>query len=349
MNATAAVATPREIHPWVAEGQRRIRFGIVNGPLADWADLSAWVLRVEQLGFDSFWIADHTMLLPADPWTTLAAVAVSAPRLRLGTLVSCVYYRPPALLARVAADVDRLSGGRLVLGLGAGDYPKEFGQLGLTVPPFRTRAAALAETVQLVRGLWSEARVTTRGCYVRAEDARLASRPVQQPRVPLLIGGGGERVTLRQVAQYADACNFGPTAGSGSACGVAEVRRKLAALARHCADLGRPAEAVLRSHVSSPVIAATEAAVEARLATRADWATMVEDEREPGRPRQFTTHYLEPSVAHHTYKVTAGTPAQLVAYYRDLIDAGMQYFIVACGRDPEALRVLAEEVIPHVG
>jgi alkanesulfonate monooxygenase SsuD/methylene tetrahydromethanopterin reductase-like flavin-dependent oxidoreductase (luciferase family) len=187
------------------------------------------------------------------------------------------------------------------------------------------------------------------GRHVRAAAARLASRPVQEPHVPLLIGGGGERVTLRQVAQYADVCNFGPTAGMGSAWGVAEVRRKLAALERHCADLGRPYEAVLRSHTSTPVIAATEAAVEARLAARADRATMEEDERAPGRPRQFTTHYRVPSVEHATYKVTAGTPAQFVAYYRDLIDAGMQYFVLACGQDAELLRVLAEEVIPHLG
>jgi alkanesulfonate monooxygenase SsuD/methylene tetrahydromethanopterin reductase-like flavin-dependent oxidoreductase (luciferase family) len=289
------------------------------------------------------------MLLPADAWTTLAAVAVTVPRLRLGTGVSCIYYRPPALLARMAADVDRFSGGRLVLGLGVGDLPKEFQQLGLAEPPFRTRAAAMAETIEFLRGVWSEARMTMHGSYVHAEDAALASRPVQQPYVPLLIGGGGERVTLRQVAQYADMCNFGPTAGMGSAWGVAEVRRKLAALEQHCADLGRPYEAVLRSHVSSPTIAATEEAVEAKLATRADRATMTEDDREPGRPRQFTTHYRYPTVEHFTYKVTAGTPAQMVAYYRDLIDAGMQYFIVGCGQDAEVLRVLAEEVIPHLG
>ena len=121
---TAAAAlpatTPRAIHPWVAEQARRIRFGIANGPTASWSDLRAWVLRVEQLGFDSFWVADHTMAFPVDAWTALAALAVHTERLRLGTLVSCIYYRPPALLAWMAADVDRFSGGRLVLGVGSG-------------------------------------------------------------------------------------------------------------------------------------------------------------------------------------------------------------------------------------
>jgi alkanesulfonate monooxygenase SsuD/methylene tetrahydromethanopterin reductase-like flavin-dependent oxidoreductase (luciferase family) len=349
MNATAPLGTAREIHPWVAEGQRRIRFGVANGPMASWSALRSWVLRVEHLGFDSFWVADHTMAFPVDAWTALAALAVTAPRLRLGTLVSCVYYRPPALLARVAADVDRFSDGRLVLGVGAGDRPKEFAQLGLAEPPFRERAAALAETVRFVRGVWSGGPVTMHGRYVRAAEASLASRPVQQPHVPLLIGGGGERVTLRQVARYADMCNFGPSTGMGSAWSVAEVRRKLAALEQHCAALGRPSETVLRSHASRPVVAATEAAVEAKLATRPDRAIMSEAQREPGRPRQLLAHYGGPSGGRATVEVTAGTPAQLVAHYRDLIDAGMQYFIVSCGEDAEALRLLAEEVIPHLG
>ena len=349
MDATADTVTPRQIHPWVAEGQRRIRFGIAGGPLASWSDLRAWVLRIEELGFDSFWIGDHILWSQVDAWTTLAALAVTAPRLRLGTMVSCVYYRSPALLARMAADVDRFSDGRLVLGLGVGDFPKEFAQLGLTLPPFGTRAAALEETVQFVRGVWSAAPVTMRGSYVYAEDATLASRPVQQPHVPLLIAGGGERVTLRQVAQYADVCNFGATAGMGRAWGVAEVRRKLAALERHCADLGRPYEAILRSYQSSYfILAATEEDVAARLAKRADRDTMIEDERRPGGPRRFTTHYRIPTVEHHTYKVTAGTPAQMVAHYRELIDAGMQYLIFSCGQDPEVLHLLAEEVIPHL-
>jgi alkanesulfonate monooxygenase SsuD/methylene tetrahydromethanopterin reductase-like flavin-dependent oxidoreductase (luciferase family) len=115
------------------------------------------------------------MVYPVDCWTTLAALAVHTERLRLGSLVSCVYYRPAALLARMAADVDRLSGGRLVLGLGVGDIPHEFAQLGLTEPPFPERAAALAETIALVRGLWDEAPVTLRG-------GTCARRPPAWPR-----------------------------------------------------------------------------------------------------------------------------------------------------------------------
>src|SRR5262249_33173194 len=115
-------------------------------------------------------------------------------------------------------------------GLGAGDFHKEFAQLGLADPPFRERAAALSETITLVRRLWTGAPATLHGVHVRADDARLATCPVQVPHVPLLLAGGGERVTLRQVAAHADACNFGPSDATGAAWGLPEVRRKLAAL-----------------------------------------------------------------------------------------------------------------------
>jgi alkanesulfonate monooxygenase SsuD/methylene tetrahydromethanopterin reductase-like flavin-dependent oxidoreductase (luciferase family) len=341
-------STPSAIHPWVAEGRQRVRFGLYNGPRADWAALRAWAQHAETLGFDSLWIADHTMHSPADCWTTLAVLAAGTTRIRLGSLVSCIYYRPPALLARVAADVDRLSGGRLTLGVGVGDIPKEFQQLGLPEPPFRARAQALAETIALVRGLWSEEPATLHGTYVHADDAHLATRPVQQPHVPLLIAGGGERITLRQVAEHADMCNFGPNGAAGSAWGLDEVRRKLAALRRHCAAVGRPYDAVLRSHWGSVLVGATDDAVEALLAALSARTRLTELPQEPGLPRHFTTHYTVPSVEDVAYVITAGTPAQLVAYYRALVQAGMQYFIVPLGNDPETVRLFAEQVVPQV-
>jgi alkanesulfonate monooxygenase SsuD/methylene tetrahydromethanopterin reductase-like flavin-dependent oxidoreductase (luciferase family) len=334
----------------VAEQAHRVRFGVggtVN--LADWPRLRAWAQMVERLGFDALWLGDHPMG-GSDCWTTLAALALHTERLRLGPLVSCVYYRSAGLLARQAADVDCLSGGRLVLGLGAGDIPHEFAQLGLPYPPFRERAAAVAETVALVRALWATdgAPVTLGGAFVRAEQARLATRPVQTPHVPLLIAGGGERITLRQVAAHADACNFGPNGATGSAWGLPEVRRKLAALDAHCEAIGRPPEAVLRSHIAWVVLRATEDAVEAVLAARPNRADMVEAPGEPGLPRRLTAYYRHPSLEHIANVTVAGTPAQFVAYYRALIEAGMRYFVVAPSGDPETLRLLAEEVMPRL-
>jgi alkanesulfonate monooxygenase SsuD/methylene tetrahydromethanopterin reductase-like flavin-dependent oxidoreductase (luciferase family) len=111
----APVWTP---HPWVAEAARGVRFGVDLGPAPDGAASVEWAQMVEELGFDSFWLRDHPARAPEDPFTYLAAIAASTRRIRLGTLVACALYRHPILLARVAADVDRLSGGRLILGLG---------------------------------------------------------------------------------------------------------------------------------------------------------------------------------------------------------------------------------------
>jgi alkanesulfonate monooxygenase SsuD/methylene tetrahydromethanopterin reductase-like flavin-dependent oxidoreductase (luciferase family) len=218
----------------------------------------------------------------------------------------------------------------------------------LAEPPFQARAAALAETVALVRGLWGGAPVTLQGAHVRATDARLATRPVQTPHVPLLIAGGGERVTLRQVAAHADMCNFGPSDAYGSAWGLPEIRRKLAALRRHCAAVGRPYGAILRSHLGSAAAAETEAALDAKLAARPGQAALVEAPREPGLPRRLAGHYRVPSVEHAAYVNVAGTPAQLVAYYQGLVDAGMRYFILGSGTDAETLRLLADAVIPRL-
>ena len=124
------------------------------------------------------------------------------------------------------------------------------------------------------------------------------------------------------------------------------MRRKLAALDAHCAALGRPPEAVLRSHIAWVVLRATDAAVEAALAARPNRADMVEAPGEPGLPRRLTAYYRSPSIEHIANVTVAGTPTQFAAYYRALIGAGMRYFVVAPSGDPESLRLLAEEVMP---
>ena len=227
------------VHPWVAEGLRKVRFGVTFPPCFDWAEYHRWVQIAEELDFDSLWVADHPMDA-ADCWTTLAALAVTTRRIRLGSLVSCIFYRHPVLLARMAADVDRLSGGRLILGLGIGDIPFEFAQMGLPFLSTRERQEALEETIQVVRGVWGMVPYTYKGKYTQVQQAHLPFGPVQQPHVPLLIAGGGERVTLRQVAQYADASNFGPHVYTGGASRVEDVIRKCHALRAHCEALNRP-------------------------------------------------------------------------------------------------------------
>jgi len=313
-------------HPWVGVGQERVRFAIVGNSLKEWPQTVEFVQRAESLGFDAYWANDHP-LRSQDCWSTLAALAMATTRIRLLSLVSCVYYRSPAMLARLAADVDRISGGRLVLGVGAGDDVPEFAQLDIPFPPIRERQAALEETLRVIRGLWHEAPFTHEGANFRLANAPFGHPPVQQPHVPILIAGGGELVTLRQVAQYADMANFGAHEWTGGAFDLDDVRRKFAALREHCATLGRDYRSILRSHYTPYlVLAGTRAALERKM----------EGRRIPD--------------AHLRTIPLLATPREAIAHYQALADAGMQYFLaVVDGHDTETVRLLAEEVMPAVG
>ena len=313
------------VHPWVDEHRGSVRFGVFGGPgTAPWAEFLGWVRAAEDLGFDAYWTGDHPLW--GSCWSRLAALAVSTRTIRLGSLVSCVDFRSPVELARAAADVDRWSAGRLVLGIGSGDNVyDEYRRMGVPLLPMRERQARLAETVQIVRGLWEPAPFTFAGAHFRVADANVAPGPVQQPRVPILVAGGGERVTLRLVAQHADMSNFGPSRWTGSAFDADDVRRKCAALRGHCEALGRPYEAILRSCFTGPVVCAeTPAAVRAQL---------------DAFP-QAAKDLMGPSLV-------GGTPRELVAYYQALVDAGMQYF-VAMNPSPDTMRLLAQRVIPEL-
>lgn len=311
----------RAAHPWVVLGQTTVRFGVgFVDPWPDWLALRDRAQEAEGLGFDAWWVPDHPVGA-ADCWVTLANVAHWTSRLRLGTSVACVPYRSPVLLARLAADVDRLSDGRLILGVGCGDSAREFAQLGLPFAGVRERQRALEEALHIIAGVWGDTPFTYEGRYYRAAETRVQP-PAQRPHVPLLIAGGGERVTLRQVAQYADVCNFGAGAWTGGAASLDDVRRKLEALRRHCEALGRPYDAVLRSHIALPVVLApTRAALEAKL---------------DARPQVRANPSL-----------IAGTPDEAIAAYRALVEAGMRYFIAGLwAGDGETLRLLGGEVMP---
>lgn len=313
-------------HPWVSEGQGRLRFGVMGGPGDDWTALRDFVQTVEALGFDSYVRPDHPTLM-MDPWTALAAIAASTRRLRLGTQVNCVYYRNPLLLARVVADVDRISGGRAVLGLGSGDMAAEFQAMGRDYPPVKERQATLEESLQIVPRLLRGETVSFEGRYLRVAEATLALPAVQQPHVPILVAGGGERTTLRYVAQYADASNLVAAPWGGGAYTPADAAGKYAILRRHCAELGRPFESVLRSMEFVPVILAeTEAGLERKRA-------------------MFPPQRL----AFFGQAVVIGTPQQAIERLRPFVAVGCQYFTLAViGNDLETLHLLAEHVIPEV-
>lgn len=315
----------QRIHPWVAEGLQKVRAGISFGGLErGWKLFHDTIQQAENLGYDSYWFPDH----PAhnsDFGAILSALAVTTSTIRLGTLVSCVFYRNPVVLARVAADIDRLSGGRFILGLGIGDIPLEFSQMGLPFLSTKERQQALEETVQVVKGIWGTEPFTYRGKYVQVEQCVLPNGPVQQPHVPLLIAGAGERVTLRQVAQYGDACNFGPHIWTGGVSSIEGVVRKYNALRAHCETFNRPVDAVLRTHLTIPlVMAETRAGVDAKLAAI---PSMVREMFRSGE--------------------VALTPGEAIDYYQALAQAGMQYFIITVGPgDVETVRLFGEQVLP---
>jgi alkanesulfonate monooxygenase SsuD/methylene tetrahydromethanopterin reductase-like flavin-dependent oxidoreductase (luciferase family) len=322
---TNAETEPRPLHPWIAAGQQQVRFGAQLSAPA-WPDFFALVDAAEGLGFDSLWLVDHPAGAARDCWTGLTAAALRTSRLRLGSLTSCVYYRSPVLLARMAADVDALSNGRLVLGLGIGDDTEEFAKLGLPFPAAAQRQQLLEETVAVVRGVWGAEPFSFEGQQVRVAGARVQPPP-QQP-VPLLICGGGERVTLRQVAQWADMANFGPHEWVGSAVTLADVERKCAALRRHCDALVRPYDSILRSHYEFVILAETRTQLEAKLAA------------------------IPPAVLDFWGTILfAGTPEEALRHYAALIEAGMQYFVaVMPGQfQAETLELLGKHVLPEFG
>ncbi|MCJ7438037.1 MAG: LLM class F420-dependent oxidoreductase, partial [Acidimicrobiia bacterium] len=198
----------------------------------------------EESGFSSLWVMDHLYQLPAlggedqpmlEAYTLLGALAARTRSVQLGTLVTGVTYRNPALLAKQITTLDVISGGRAILGIGAAWHDIEHVAFGFDYPPDRERLDRLEEALQICRGMFREDTTTFAGTHYRVENVKNLPRPIRPGGIPIMVGGGGEKRTLRLVAQYADACNV-----SGD---LDTVRHKLEVLRSHCADVGRdPAE-----------------------------------------------------------------------------------------------------------
>jgi F420-dependent oxidoreductase-like protein len=198
----------------------------------------------EAAGIASLWVMDHLFQLPEDTglggpaepmleaYSTLGFLAGATTRVRLGALVGCALFREPALLVKAATTVDVLSGGRLTFGIGAGWYEREARGLGLPFPDRRERFARLEETLQIAHQLWADDRSPFTGTLFSLPEPIIRPQPISRPRPPIMVGGNGERRTLRLVARYADACNFLLLEPD-------EVRHKLEVLRGHCDSLGR--------------------------------------------------------------------------------------------------------------
>ena len=287
-----------------------------------WDTTLAAVQACEQAGLDSVWLPDHFMFpdraqpekeVPVfDCFVALGAIAASTSRIRLGELVVGVPYRNPALLAKMLTTLDVIAHGRTIAGLGAAWHDEEFVAYGWPFPSVRDRMAMLEEAVQIVDRMMRQRPASFTGTHYTVTDAYNDPRPVQQPRPPIMIGGSGEQVTLRLVAQYADFCNV---AGD-----PATVAHKFAVLRQHCERAGRPVEAVTRSNDLSILIAA--------------------DERELAAKKE---RYGE------KFRLV-GTPEAIIDGLQRYAEVGSQYvtFHMPDAKEIEPILLLGETVVPAV-
>jgi F420-dependent oxidoreductase-like protein len=225
-----------------------MRFSYWPGAGQPWEEILRASQHAESTGWDGVWFADHFVPSLGDIggpthecWTVLAGLAAAVPRVRIGSIVAGNTYRNPAVLAKQAATVDHISGGRLVLGLGAAWQENEHLAYGIPFPGTKERLDRLDEACAVITSLFREERSSFSGRYYQLVDAPLAPKPVQE-RLPLLIGGGGERRTMRIAAQWADEWNVW---------GTPELHvEKAEVLARHCEDLGRDPSEIERSAIA---------------------------------------------------------------------------------------------------
>lgn len=225
-----------------------MKFSFWPQPTQSFATVKSLAEHVERSQWDGLWLADHFMPNEADTsapwpeaWTTLAALGATIPRIRLGTLVTGNTYRHPAVLAKMAATADHISGGRVVLGLGSGWQENEHHKYGIPFYTINNRLERLEEACQVIKALFNEGNGNFDGKFYQLKDAPLEPKPIQKP-LPLLIGGGGEKVTLRITAQYADEWNVWGN--------VDTLKHKMSVLDQHCDALGRDPKEIHRTAVA---------------------------------------------------------------------------------------------------
>lgn len=280
--------------------------------------------------YDSIWVYDHFHTVPRieqeavfEAWTITAALARDTQRVKVGQMVTCIGYRNPALAAKIASTVDVLSHGRLYCGIGAGWYEHEWRAYGYGFPETRDRMRAFREATQIMVKMWTEETPSFEGEYYQIRGAINEPRGVQKPYPSLWIGGGGEQVTLKLVAKYGNAANFGG--------GPEDFRKKCDILREHCAQVGRNYDEIIKSTNANIVL----------LPPGADPAAATEAVR---ATYGWSFEQLQQSAI-------VGTSAQVAERLQALADAGATYFITYFPRiayDHSPLHQFAEEVVPLI-
>lgn len=294
----------------------------------DFAELRDLAQCAEQLGFHSLWLFDHFYHFPVysnekvlEPWTLMSMLAASTGSIRVGTLVLCNGYRPPALLAKMAASFDVLSGGRLELGYGAGWHAEEFEGYGYDFPSIATRIRQMEEGLEVMRRMWREPRATFEGRHYRLHEAICEPKPTQRPGPPITIGGGGEQLLLRAVARYADIWNYFPVP-------LPEYEHKCQVLAAHCRDQGRDPQTIERSLMTPTIVA--------------EWEKEVRDQLEGARSQGYLWA--------HSGQLVQGTPDIVVPRFRDYMRRGVSFFIIQLPnpREVRQIEYVARQVIDEL-
>lgn len=301
----------------------KMHFG-VNLPQIkrSWQETREAAQAVEAMGFDSVWFNDHLYGIPMpelpifEAWSALPAVAAVTERVELGTLVSPIGFRNPALFAKSVGTIDAIAGGRVVVGLGGGWYEQEFRGYGMEFPPVGQRLRQLEEGIELMRRLWSEDKVTFDGEYFHTDAVHCAPKPPR--RTPILLGGGGEKVFLRIVAKHADIWN-------NLAVQQEQIGRKIEVLKGHCDAVGRDPATLTISQQTMVVIGADEADAAAK------------------------TEKANRLFGGHLGKGISGTAEQCCEQIRDLAELGCTMLVIEFfGRDiREPARIFAEAVMPE--
>ncbi|MFC5381994.1 TIGR03560 family F420-dependent LLM class oxidoreductase [Aquipuribacter nitratireducens] len=321
---------------FVPQGWRLDLVGV--DPADQWATVLSVARRAEAGPWESVWVYDHFHTVPEptqeathEAWTLMAALAAATERVRLGQMCTCVAYRNPAYLAKVAATVDIVSGGRVEMGIGAGWYEHEWRAYGYGFPSAGDRLRALDEGVRIMTELWRTGTSTFSGTHYDTAGALCRPLPLQEGGIPLWVAGGGERKTLRIAAELAQYTNFDGT--------LEGFTHKSQVLEQHCRDLGRDYGEIVRSANYNIVLGRDEAEVRDRIAARRA--------RLEGLVSPAALEREVASAAPHLPGV--GTPEQVVEKLRPLVAAGMTYAITyfpEAAYDTSGIELFEREVVP---
>jgi F420-dependent oxidoreductase-like protein len=320
---------------FVPQGWRLDLVGI--DPADQWAAMRDVARHADAGPWESVWVYDHFHTVPEptdeachEAWTLMAALGAVTERVRLGQMCTCMSYRNPVYLAKVAATCDVVSGGRVEMGIGGGWYEHEWRAYGYGFPPPGVRLGMLDEGVQIMRQAWTQGRATLNGKHYQVDDAIVRPLPLQDGGIPLWIAGGGEKVTLKVAASYARYTNFDGT--------VENFTRKSEILAQHCREVGTDFDGIVRSANYNVAIGATEAAVEDRL------------QQLKARLTPFVgAKKAEGQLGGYRGLPACGTPEQIVANLRKLQDAGMTYgifYFPEAAYDRSGIELFEREVVP---